>query len=245
MPEWRAPQRPIDHAEESLVKAILGGTYPPGSTLPGERDLSGQLGVTRPTLREALRRLERDGWLTIQQGKATRVNDFWREGGPNILTAMVRYGEHLPRGFVSNLLEVRSLLAPAYTAAAVRANGAAVTTLVAGYEKLGDSAPAFATFDWHLHHELTVLSNNPIYTLILNGFAGFYEEAAERYFARPEARAASRTFYQRLLAAARSGDAEAAEAISREVMAQSIRLWQETRARMAEQHPAERRRSRR
>jgi len=229
MPEWKAPQRPIDHAEESLVTAILDGTYPPGDTLPGERELSGQLGVTRPTLREALRRLERDGWLTIQQGKATRVNDFWREGGPNILTAMVRFGDHLPQGFVTNLLEVRSLLAPAYTATAVRANAPAVVTLVEPYETLAESAPAFAAFDWRLHHELTILSNNPIYTLILNGFAGFYEEAAERYFARPEARAASRAFYRRLLAAARKGNAEAAEAVSREVMEQSIRLWQQAR----------------
>lgn len=230
MPKWKAPQRPIDHAEESLVTAILEGTYPPGGTLPGERDLSGQLGVTRPTLREALRRLERDGWLTIQQGKATRVNDFWREGGPNILTAMVRFGDHLPQGFVTNLLEVRCLLAPAYTATAVQANAPAVVTLVEPYETLAESAPAFAAFDWRLHHELTILSNNPIYTLILNGFAGFYEEAAERYFTRPEARAASRAFYRRLLAAARKGNAEAAEAVSREVMEQSIRLWQQARA---------------
>ena len=183
--------------------------------------------MTRPTLREALRRLERDGWLTIQQGKATRVNDFWREGGPHILTAMVRYGDHLPPGFVTNLLEVRALLAPAYTAGAVRADPPAVATLVEAHQTLAESAPAFAAFDWHLHHELTILSNNPIYTLILNGFAGFYEEAAERYFALAAARAASRTFYRNLLTAARSEDAEAAEKISAEMMAQSIRLWQQ------------------
>lgn len=230
MPEWHAPQRPIDHAEESLVTAILDGVYPPGETLPGERDLAAQLGITRPTLREALRRLEQDGWLTIQQGKATRVNDFWREGGPNILTAMVRYGDHLPRGFVSNLLEVRSLLAPAYTAAAVQRNTAAVAELLQAHETIADTPAAFAAFDWRLHHELTILSGNPIYTLILNGFAGFYEEAAERYFLRPEARAVSHNFYERLLAAARTGDTEAAEAVSRGVMEQSIQLWQEARA---------------
>lgn len=230
MPEWNAPRRPIDHAEESLVSAILDGVYPPGETLPGERDLAGQLGVTRPTLREALRRLEQDGWLTIQQGKATRVNDFWREGGPNILTAMVRYGDHLPRGFISNLLEVRALLAPAYTAAAVRNNATAVSALLQAQATLADSAAAFAAFDWRLHHELTVLSGNPIYTLILNGFAGFYEEAAERYFYRPEARAVSRNFYARLLEAAENGDPQAAAAVSRAVMEQSIQLWQEARA---------------
>jgi GntR family negative regulator for fad regulon and positive regulator of fabA len=232
MPEWKAPQRPIDHVEESLVKAILDGVYAPGSRLPGERALSEQLGVTRPTLREALRRLERDGWLTIQQGKATRVNDFWREGGPNILSAMVRYGDHLPPGFVSNLLEVRCLLAPAYTAAAVRDNAPAVKALLEPHETLAESAAAFAIFDWRLHHGLTILSNNPIYTLILNGFAGFYEEAAGRYFSRPEARAASRSFYRRLLAAARRGAAEKAEMVTQEMMEESIRLWQASRPRV-------------
>ena len=89
MPNWSAPQRPAAHAEQSLVSAILDGTYPPGSTLPGERELARQLGVTRPTLRETLQRLECEGWMTIRQGKSTRVNDIWREGGLTVLSALV------------------------------------------------------------------------------------------------------------------------------------------------------------
>jgi GntR family transcriptional regulator, negative regulator for fad regulon and positive regulator of fabA len=50
------PQRPALYAEQALVTDILNGTFPPGSNLPAERELSIQLGVTRPTLREALRR---------------------------------------------------------------------------------------------------------------------------------------------------------------------------------------------
>jgi GntR family negative regulator for fad regulon and positive regulator of fabA len=226
MPEWKAPQRPIDHAEASLVTAILDGHYEPGDHLPGERDLSTQLGVTRPTLREALRRLERDGWLTIHQGKSTRVNDFWREGGPNILGAMARYGDHLPPSFVTQLLEVRCVLAPAYTKAAVRNDPPAVTALVAAYEEIGAGAAAYARFDWQLHHKLTVLSGNPIYTLILNGFASFYAVTAPRYFARPEARLVSRDFYHDLHAAAAAEDATRAAAVTRTVMKKSIRLWQ-------------------
>lgn len=49
--------RPSEHAESALVTAILDGEFPPGSALPGERVLAGQLGVTRPTLREAIQRL--------------------------------------------------------------------------------------------------------------------------------------------------------------------------------------------
>ena len=229
MANWSAPQRPAAYAEEALVTAILQGTYPPGSTLPGERDLAAQMGVTRPTLRETLQRLACEGWLTIQQGKATRVNDFWKEGGLNVLGALVRYSEKLPPDFVPNLLEVRLALAPAYTRAAVEGSAMTVVGCLADYALLDDTPDVFAAFDWTLHHTLTVASGNPVYTLILNGFVGFYEQMACLYFAQAAARSASRAFYAALLAAARQEDAMAAERITRSVMQESIDLWHRAR----------------
>jgi GntR family negative regulator for fad regulon and positive regulator of fabA len=225
MSDWSAPKRPAVYAEQALVTAVLDGTYPPGCTLPGERDLALQLGVTRPTLRETLQRLACEGWLTIQQGKATRVNDFWQEGGLSVLGALVRYSKQLPPDFVPNLLDVRLALAPAYTRAAVERSPATVAECLADHAKLDDTPDAFAAYDWTLHHTLTVASGNPVYTLILNGFAGFYEQMARRYFARAEARVSSRCFYERLLAAAQGQDAAEAERVARDVMQESIALW--------------------
>jgi GntR family negative regulator for fad regulon and positive regulator of fabA len=227
MANWSAPQRPADYAQEALVTAILDGTYPPGSTLPGERDLAAQLGVTRPTLRETLQRLACEGWLTIQQGKPTRVNDYWREGGLSVLSALVRYSRQLPPDFVPTLVVVRLALAPAYTRAAVERAATTVAARLADHVDLDDSPSVFAAFDWALHHTLTVASGNPVYTLILNGFAGFYEEMACRYFARAEARASSRAFYTALLDAARRKDAAGSERITRAVMQESIALWRQ------------------
>jgi GntR family negative regulator for fad regulon and positive regulator of fabA len=207
------------------VTAILEGTYPPGSFLPGERDLAARLGVTRPTLREALQRLERDGWLAIHQGKPTRVNDFWREGGLNLLSTLVRYSQQLSPDFVPNLLEVRLALAPAYTHAAVKHAAARVASYLVDSVGLEDTAEAFAAYDWTLHHTLTLASGNPVYTLILNGFSGFYEEMACLYFARSRARASSRAFYAGLLHAAQQEDAVTAERLARSVMQESIVLW--------------------
>lgn len=186
-----------------------------------------QIGVTRPTLREALQRLARDGWLTIQQGKPTVVNDFWREGGLGVLSSLAHpaNGLPLPPDFIPNLLEVRLHLAPAYTRAAVERDPSAVTGLLAPAADLVDAPAAWADFDWRLHHALTVASGNPIYTLILNGFAGFYEQMACRYFAGADARYASRVFYHDLLAAARRGDAAGAETLTRQAMQHSIDLW--------------------
>lgn len=222
---WTKPQRPVDHAERALITAILEGHFPPGSTLPGERELAAQLGVTRPTLREVLRRVERDGWVTIHQGKATKVNDFWWDGGLNILSGIVRHSRTLPPDFVPNLLRVRLDMAPSYTRLAVERSAEAAAVLLAAHEKLEDTPDAFANFDWMLQRRLAVASGNPVYAMILNSFTGFYEPLALIYFALPEARQTSRIFYMALLEAARREDADTAEQLTRAVMLESLTLW--------------------
>ena len=150
-----------------------------------------------------------------------RVNNYWEEGGLNVLGKLVEHPAYLPPNFVDQLLEVRLHLAPAYTRAAVARAAPEVAPFLGQAEALADPAD-FARFDWQLHHLLTVRSGNPIYTLILNGFRGFYKEIARRYFAAPEARRLSNQFYTDLRAAARAGDADAAEALARAVMRRSI-----------------------
>jgi GntR family negative regulator for fad regulon and positive regulator of fabA len=223
-----APARPVVHAEQALIQAILDGSYPPGSPLPAERELAVRLGVTRPTLREALQRLARDGWLTIRQGKPTQVNDFWREGGLNILGALASYGQHLPPEVVVSLLEVRLALAPAYIGAAVQHAPAAAAALLQDAPAPDDPPARYAEFDWRLHRGLALASGNPIYPLILNGFAGIYGQMAQRYFAPPEARARSLAFYTALRQTAQAGDSAEAARLSQAVMRDSIDLWRLT-----------------
>jgi GntR family negative regulator for fad regulon and positive regulator of fabA len=225
MNNWSAPQRPNTYAEQILLSAILDGTYPPGSSLPGERTLAAEMGVTRPTLREAIQRLSRDGWLTVQQGKSTVVNDYWREGGLNVLNTLVQHGSYLPDGFVTHLLEVRLQLAPAYTYAAIKNDPQKIVQFLDGRFRLNDHSQSYADFDWRLHRQLTYSSGNPIYTLILNGFGDFYEKLARIYFVPTEARRRSLTFYSSLAAAAMERNAQAAEKISRETMLESIQIW--------------------
>jgi GntR family negative regulator for fad regulon and positive regulator of fabA len=224
--KWNAPSKPSGYAESALVAAILDGQYPPGSILPGERTLAAQFGVTGPTLREAIQRLARDGWLTVAHGKPTQVNDFWKVGGLNVLSKLVEYEAHLPPDFVVQLLEVRYHLAPAYTRAAVAHAATAVADFLAPATDLEDDPAVYAHFDWRLHHKLTICSGNPIYTLILNGFSGFYESVARRYFAAAHTRRASAAFYRELRLTAVAGDPDAAEDLCRRVMLASIQLWQ-------------------
>jgi GntR family negative regulator for fad regulon and positive regulator of fabA len=137
----------------------------------------------------------------------------------------VRYSERIPPDFVANLLEVRLALAPAYARSAVERAASTVADLLEDSVNLDDTPEAYAAFDWTLHKTMTVASGNPVYALILNGFAGFYEEMACQYFSGRDARAASRSFYQALLCAAREGDAVEAEHITRATMQASIRVW--------------------
>lgn len=220
------PLRPAEYAENQLIEFILSGDYPIASVLPAERELAARLGVTRPTLREVLQRLARDGWLEIRQGKSTRVRDYWQEGSLGVLGALAQRTSTLPGDFVPNLLAVRLALAPAYTRQAVERQPQGVATALEDYAALAEEPGAFAAYDWHLHHRLTILSGNPIFTLILNGFAELYLPMAQRYFRASAARASSRAFYAGLLAAAFEGDANIAEAITRQVMAASLALWQ-------------------
>jgi GntR family negative regulator for fad regulon and positive regulator of fabA len=225
-PDWTAPTKPAELTYNRLIDAILDGTFPPNSFLPAERQLSEMLGVTRSTLRETLQRLAADGWLEIQHGRPTRVRDIWTEGNLNVLAMLVKHQAVLPRAFIPQLLEVRSALAPLYTRGAVEHNAAGVAVLLDSLiANLADTPESFASTDWTLHHRLTVLSTNPVFTLMLNGFAGFYEEMARLYFSLPESRASSRQFYADLRAAALAEDAPAAQAVTQAIMLYSIELW--------------------
>jgi|YelNatPaOPRAMG01_1025707.scaffolds.fasta_scaffold05431_3 GntR family negative regulator for fad regulon and positive regulator of fabA len=227
----REPYRPAAYAEQALISAILDGTYPVGVALPAERELALKLGVTRPTLREVLGRLARDGWVVIRHGRPTMVNDIWRHGGLGVISGVVRSAHALPPAFVDNLLELRLHIAPYYARLAVERSAEEVSALLSERGALANDPRAFAAYDWRLHYRLTVLSGNPIVTLILNGFEGFYERMASLYFRLPLAKEASRDFYEGLSGAASHADGAAAERVTRKAMEASIALWQEASAR--------------
>ncbi len=57
------------------LRALIGaGEFAPGARLPPERDLAAQLGVSRPSVREALIALEVEGWVEVRMGSGIYVN---------------------------------------------------------------------------------------------------------------------------------------------------------------------------
>jgi len=226
---WNPPPKPADLSESRLIRAILEDLFPIDSNLPPERELAASLGVTRPTLREVLQRLAQEGWLEIRQGKPTRVRNYWREGNLGVLATIVQYPNHLPTGFPADMLAVRSLLAPAFTRLAVAHAASQVVDLLLPYQNLEDDPLIFTAWDWRLQIELTLLSGNPVFTLIYNSFAGLYQLLGVAYFRQPNNRRLSRQFYLHLLACAEAHDELAAEQVVLSMMQTTQRLWEQVR----------------
>ncbi len=224
-PEWVIPQKPTDLAEKQLLAAILDGSFPIGSPLPPERELAQSLGITRPTLREALQRLARDGWIQIRQGKSTVVQDYWKDGNLIMLNALASQPEVLTPAFITSLLEVRAAFAPAYTRLAFLRSKEESIALLEGYQQLPDEPEAYAQADQELHHQLTVLSGNPIFTLIYNGFRKLSYQAGLTYFASSQARSHSQAFYNGLLEDFRRNDPQSATDRTAKVMQDSLDYW--------------------
>jgi len=228
-PSWQPIQKPAEIAESRLIEAILNGSFPINSHLPGERELSDSLGVTRPTLREVLQRLARDGWVEIHQGKPTRVRDYWKEGKLGVLNTLSERPDHLPDNFIPDLLNVRLAMAPMYTALAVSNAAANVARLLEGRHNLDESPEQYTEFDWMLQHQLTILGENPVFIMILNGFKDMYLNLAPFYFAIPDARQASFTYYKHLSEAASNKDAFRASALTEDIMRDSLTFWLQTK----------------
>src|SRR3954465_12492945 len=117
----------------TLRTAILDGTYGPGTALPSERQLSDELGASRHAVREALKRLQQAGLVSISQGGATRVRDWRRHGGLALLLAVGGEGQAPPElGLVRAALEMRaSIGADAARLCALRADDALRAELTA------------------------------------------------------------------------------------------------------------------
>lgn len=69
------PTRTADEVVHQIELLILEGVLRVGDRLPGERDLAGQLDISRPIIREALKRLEDKGLLVSRHGGGTYVAD--------------------------------------------------------------------------------------------------------------------------------------------------------------------------
>ena len=218
--------KPAEYAEKQLIEGILSSKYNLRNVLPAERLLATELGVTRPTLRETLQRLSKEGWVTIRHGKPTKVNDYLKTGGLGILSSLIKYGKALSTDMVSHLLEVRTTMFPDIAQKAVTNRPVEILKYLKQSKTLQDRPDAYAEYDWALQMLMVKATNNPVFNMILNDFAPIYSILGKTYFQRKDVRAASLTYYGDLTAALEQKNMDV-KPIVEKIMILSQKIWQE------------------
>ena len=106
-----------EEAIDQIRGLVASGEWGPGTRLPREADLAAQLGLSRNSLREAVRALSLIRVLEVRQGDGTYVSSL----APDLLLESTRMAtDLLPGRSVLELFEVRRLLEPAAVALAAR-----------------------------------------------------------------------------------------------------------------------------
>lgn len=92
---------------EQIVAEVLSGQMQPGESLPSERRLAEVLGVSRPAVREALKRVSAAGLVEVRQGDSTTVRDFRRHAGLDLLPRLLLRAGELDLSVARSILEAR------------------------------------------------------------------------------------------------------------------------------------------
>lgn len=75
MLDMNSSQPLYEQIKQHILYNIHTGKFTPHTRIPSERSLSKQLGVSRLTVNKAIKELIQDGWLYVQIGKGTFIND--------------------------------------------------------------------------------------------------------------------------------------------------------------------------
>jgi GntR family transcriptional repressor for pyruvate dehydrogenase complex len=205
--------RVYDH----LRDAILAGEH---ESLPSERRLSEDLGASRHAVREALKRLEQSGLIRISHGGATRVRDWRRHGGLELLLEL----DAVPAGLEIErpIMEMRaSIGADAARRCAARANPVVRAELEARAEMLAAEAdPDARNTIYEAFWDLIVEgSDNLAYRLALNTLVSQKAVPLDACCVAAELRDPGAV--RALAAAIAAGDEERAHAVARELLERS------------------------
>jgi DNA-binding FadR family transcriptional regulator len=124
------PKRLYRQIAEQLRALMEAGEFEIGQRLPAERDLAAQLGVSRPSVREALIALEVEGWVEVRGGSGIYV---LRKTAPQVVDPKVTYDEWGPL----ELIVARGLIEGEAAAMAARhASKAQITRMADGLAQM-------------------------------------------------------------------------------------------------------------
>jgi DNA-binding FadR family transcriptional regulator len=128
------PQRLYRQIAEQLRQLVAQGEFAVGSRLPAERDLATQLGVSRPSVREALIALEVEGMIEVRTGSGIYVRSTSGTPPASPLSGPAEWGP-------LEVMSARLLVEPEVAAlAAERATAAQLQAVRAGLRRMKQAA---------------------------------------------------------------------------------------------------------
>ena len=226
-PARNAPLKPVRQARvkqqvfEQLRNGIVRGSWPAGTRLPSENELTVKLGCSRISVREALHMLASLGLVETRHGGGTIVRPYSGEVLLSPLLPMIA----LERTDILHVLEYRRIVEPGCVALAVlRAGEADVVELERACRSLRASAQdlnAFARADLEFHLALARASKNPVLvkvnSVILDVLSASWEEIVRALGTRDGLH-----YHRRILEAVKARDAVAAVALMEEHITRTI-----------------------
>jgi len=197
-------------AAESIKALIVSGDLGSGDALPPERDLAVRLGISRPSVREALRVLTAMNVIESRHGGGTYVTSL----DPRLLARPINFLLQIePRTFM-DLFDVRQVLE---VAAARMAAPKMTDDLVSELQELADAAavaltrPArYSELDFELHTKIIESTGNPIYLSLYESIADLLLESRRRTARIPAVRRQAHNDHLAIVAALRERDPEGA-----------------------------------
>ncbi|WP_395311547.1 GntR family transcriptional regulator [Mycobacterium sp. AMU20-3851] len=206
---------------EQIVADVLSGEMKPGDALPSERRLAEVLGVSRPAVREALKRLTAAGLVEIRQGDTTTVRDFRRHAGLDLLPRLLFSAGELDTAVVRSILETRLHNGPkvAELAAARRSPDIAalldttIETLCSATDPVERQRHALTFWD-----HLVDAADSIAFRLMYNTLRATYEPALPALAAMMAAEVGRPEAYRAIAAAVDAGDPAAAGSAARALL---------------------------
>jgi GntR family transcriptional regulator, transcriptional repressor for pyruvate dehydrogenase complex len=199
---------------EQIQRRILEDLEP-GDALPPERELVRMFGVSRSSVRDAIRKLELLGLVEARQGSRTVVREPSADALSTPLTSVLLQ----KRKVIAELLDFRKMIEPPL---ARRAALHATPVQIAGMEeilrrqeaKLGSGEPAVSE-DSELHYSIALAAENSVLLKVVDVLMDLLRKTRERSLQTEGRQQKSLAGHRRILAALKRGDAPAAEAAMR------------------------------
>ena len=204
-----------EEVARQIERMILQKMHP-GDKLPAERELAEMFGVSRSSIRDAMRSLELVGLVEPRQGAGTVV----REISPDLLVTPLSNVIAHKRQLVGELLDFRKMLEPALAArAALRASVQEIIEmeeiLRRQSEKLSRGELAIEE-DSEFHYTIAMGSGNSVVLKVLDVVMDLLRETRARSLQREGRPEKSLAGHRRILAAIKRRDRAAAEAAMRQ-----------------------------